>query len=295
MTRMSARMTGPMISVNSRNARTLTRSPITASTTINPRGTIQRGTIQRGSAATAASYGSATPGGIEHFGGEVAAQQVGHGLLGRVGHGGAHPAAQPQPGDLFLAHDAGDPLVVDPRSWVGAVVELGGDPRDALGPILAVDLPDPLGQCRIRARPQGPRGRGGQPRVERRARHVDDLAQPLHLEGVPVISDELEAVHQRVSPAKYLAAWRRMSRSVASRVFSDSSTCTRARSTASSACGEPGRAEAGRGAPAVTAGPLEVVPAVDALPRAATQSFRVLRVIPRSAAIPRNVAPGVDS
>jgi hypothetical protein len=36
------------------------------------------------------------------FGGEVAAQQVGHGLLGRVGHGGAHPAAQPQPGDLFL-------------------------------------------------------------------------------------------------------------------------------------------------------------------------------------------------
>ena len=83
--------------------------------------------------------------------------------------------------------------------------------------------------------------------------------------------------------------------STASRVFSDSSACTRARSTASSACGEPGRAEAGRGAPAVPAGSLEVVLAVDALPRVATQSFRVLRVIPRSAAIPRNVAPGVDS
>ena len=40
---------------------------------------------------------------------------------------------------------------------------------------------------------------------------------------------------------------------------------------------------------------LAVVLAVDALPRDVTQSFRVLRVIPRSAAIPRNVAPGVDS
>jgi hypothetical protein len=38
-----------------------------------------------------------------------------------------------------------------------------------------------------------------------------------------------------------------------------------------------------------------VVPTVDALPRVVTQSFRVLRVIPRSAAIPRYVAPGVDS
>ena len=50
-------------------------------------------------------------------------------------------------------------------------------------------------------------GRGGvQPGVERRAGDTQDCAEPLHLEGVQVVSDELEAVHQRVSPAKYLAA-----------------------------------------------------------------------------------------
>jgi hypothetical protein len=40
------------------------------------------------------------------------------------------------------------------------------------------------------------------------------------IEGVPVVGNELEAAHQFVSPAKYLAADRRMSRSVASLVFS---------------------------------------------------------------------------
>src|SRR6185437_10754876 len=68
---------------------------------------------------------------------------------------------------------------------------------------------------------------------------VQDRAEPpLHLEGVPLISDELEAGHQRVSPAKYLAAWRRMSRSAASSVFSDSRAATRARNAANSAAGE---------------------------------------------------------
>ena len=67
------------------------------------------------------------------FGGEVAAQQVGHGLLGRVGHGGAHAAPQPQPRDLGLAHDPGDPLVVHPRLGRGAIVEFGGDPRQRPG------------------------------------------------------------------------------------------------------------------------------------------------------------------
>ena len=58
---------------------------------------------------------------------------------------------------------------------------------------------------------------------------------PLHLEGVPVISDELEAAHQFVSPAKYLVAWRRMSRSVSSLTFSVSDAATRVRNEASSA------------------------------------------------------------
>jgi hypothetical protein len=35
---------------------------------------------------------------------------------------------------------------------------------------------------------------------------LHDLTEPLHLEGVSVVGDELEAAHQFVSPAKYLAA-----------------------------------------------------------------------------------------
>src|SRR5258708_12421780 len=42
------------------------------------------------------------------------------------------------------------------------------------------------------------------------------MTQPLHAEGAHVVGDELEAVHQRVSPAKYFAARRRMSRSCSS-------------------------------------------------------------------------------
>jgi len=91
-----------------------------------------------------------------------------------------------------------------------------------------------------------------------------------------------------------------------SNVFSDSSACTRARNSASSACGESGRGRACCDEPALAPEPAKLVPlvladvfadvpVVDALPRVATQSFRVLRVIPMSAAIPRNVAPGVDS
>src|SRR6476660_5476513 len=138
----------------------------------------------------------------------------------------------------------------------------------------------------------GPGRGGGQPGVERGPADVQDRAEPLHLEGVPVISDELEAVHQRVSPAKYLAAWRRMSRSVASRVFSDSRAATRARNTASSACGEPGR---GRAVPPPAAGAgAPVGPVVGSGSSAATQAVRVPQVIPRSVAMPRRLAPGVD-
>lgn len=43
---------------------------------------------------------------------------------------------------------------------------------------------------------------------------------PLDAVGVPVVGDELEAVHQFVSLAKYLAADRRMSRSSSSLVCS---------------------------------------------------------------------------
>ena len=57
------------------------------------------------------------------------------------------------------------------------------------------------------------------PGVERGTRDLKDLAQPLHPVGVLVVSDEPEATHQFVSPAKYLAARRRISRSVTSLVL----------------------------------------------------------------------------
>ena len=57
-------MTGPMIEVNSRNARTLTRSPVTASTTINPRGTSQRGSAAASRAVMPAMCHSGTTAGI---------------------------------------------------------------------------------------------------------------------------------------------------------------------------------------------------------------------------------------
>jgi len=43
-----------------------------------------------------------------------------------------------------LGHHPGDPFVVDPVSRWGAVVELGGDPRRAVGLVGLVNDPDPL-------------------------------------------------------------------------------------------------------------------------------------------------------
>jgi hypothetical protein len=65
-----------------------------------------------------------------------------------------------------------------------------------------------------------------------------------------VVGDELEATHQRVSPAKYLAAQQRFCRSVVSLACSTSSPATRARSQASSVWGDSGlrgRVGPGRG------------------------------------------------
>ena len=166
-------------------------------------------------------------------GGEVPLQQVGHLGLGRFGDGGADPAAQPQAGQVVLAHDAGDALVVHPILGRGAVVELGGDTRGAVRPVLLLNRLDSLGERGITRGPFRTRRRGLLPRVKRRAGDLDGLAQPLHLEGVSVVGDELEAAHQFVSPAKYFAADLRISRSVASFVVSASSSRTRASSRAS--------------------------------------------------------------
>jgi hypothetical protein len=50
--------------------------------------------------------------GVRGVGGEVAFDQVRHDLVGRLGDRGAHPPAQPDPGDAVRAHHPGDPLVV---------------------------------------------------------------------------------------------------------------------------------------------------------------------------------------
>src|SRR6185503_2335699 len=129
----------------------------------------------------------------------------------------------------------------------------------------------------------GPGVDGGQPGIERRTRDLNDRAEPLHLEGVPVVGDELEAAHQFVSPAKYLAAARRMSRSVFSFTDSASSSRTRARNRLASCSG-------------VSSGPggAAVWPRLRiATPTPLSQADREPCAIPRSAAIWATVAPSV--
>src|SRR3954470_15881582 len=107
--------------------------------------------------------------------------------------------------------------MVDPLISRCAVVELRGDPRWPVGAVVIVHGANTGGQ-RLVSGLTGSASTGcGQPCVERRSRDLDNRAQPLHLKGVGVVGDELEAAHQFISPAKYLAADRRMSRSVDSR------------------------------------------------------------------------------
>ena len=87
------------------------------------------------------------------------------------------------------------------------------------------------------------------------------LAQPLHAVACLVVGDELEAVHQRVSPAKYRAALRRMSRS-------SSSSRTRRRSSRVLLLNRPGRLPRPPRRPAGHAAPLIIGadPATQRLP-----------------------------
>ena len=96
--------------------------------------------------------------------------------------------------------------MVDPPPGRHAVVELRGDPRRPQRTILGVDRADTLRQVGVRRLAGGAGGLGIQPGIERGTGDLDDLAQPLHLEGVPVVGNELETAHQIVSPAKYFAA-----------------------------------------------------------------------------------------
>ena len=118
-----------------------------------------------------------------------------------------------------------------------------------------------------------------EPAVEQGAPDLDALAEPLHLEGVLVVGNELEAAHQVVSPAKYCAAARKISRLVASVRSAASSSTTWARNRTSSS-------------------PSSTCTAAPCRPRTATpaaliQTDNVASVIPRSPAILAVVAPSV--
>ena len=84
----------------------------------------------------------------------------------------------------------GDPLAVHPHRGRCAVVELGGDPRYPLAAVCLVDPADPVGQLRIRRHPGCACRGGAQPGVEGGSGDLHEFAQPLHLDGVPVVGDE---------------------------------------------------------------------------------------------------------
>src|SRR3954447_6710407 len=201
---------------------------------------------------------------------------------------------------LRLTRGPGGAAAVDPVTGWDAVVELGGRPRRPDGVVLGMDGPQPLGQLGVGCRASRPGRRSVLPRVDRRALDLDERTQPLHLEGVLVVGDELEAAHQFVSPAKYLAAWRRISRSVLSLVVSASSSLTRACSRTIACSGVSSRAlpvEGSGGCWGLSGLRVTLPPAAVFLPvpNRSSQWRSVPRSIPRSLAMPRTVAPGVDS
>lgn len=102
-----------------------------------------------------------------------------------------------------------------------------------------MDLADLPGQDPVLPLPGSPDLGAGEPRVVAGPVHVQDLAEPLHPEGVPVVVNELKAApYQFVSPAKYLAALRSMSSSAASLRSLASSSAIRERAVAEDWRGE---------------------------------------------------------
>ena len=164
--------------------------------------------------------------------GEVTVEQIGDLRLGLVGDRGADAALLDVAGDASGPHDTGDALVVHPLLGGGAVVELGGDPGRADGVVGLMNLADPRLELGVRRGPPLAGRCACLPGVVGRALDLDELAQSVHREGGGVVGDELEATHQRVSPAKYLAARWRISRSVVSLVVSARSAAFSASSRA---------------------------------------------------------------
>src|SRR6185312_6482760 len=173
-----------------------------------------------------------------------------------------------------------------PLGHGGTVVELSGDPRCTTSGVLVVHHPNPGLQLLVSGLFGRPGVGGVVPGVERRTGDLYDLAQPLHLEGVTVVGNELEAAHQFVSPAKYFAANRKISRSVDNRDLSARSSRFSARSRASSCSGV-----STPGAGSVAEARLRCLIAT---PAALHHAVRVASWMPSSAAIWVIVAPSVS-
>lgn len=110
--------------------------------------------------------------------------------------------------------------MTDPLVRRCSFVEVSGGPGCAVGaaPTLGgvLERPDERGQGRVCLGSPRPLGDVCPPGVLRGAGDPDELVQPLHAPGALVVPGKLEAVHQLVSPAKYLAPWCRISRWVVS-------------------------------------------------------------------------------
>ena len=141
---------------------------------------------------------------------EVTLDEIGELPPRGLGRSGPDPASQSDAGQAVNAHHARYALVVDPLARAAGSVEISGDPRGPVGPIPALrgvlERRDLRGQGSVVRGPLSATIGPVQPGVEGSSGGLQDLAHPLHLEGVSVVGDELEAGHQFVSPAKYLAA-----------------------------------------------------------------------------------------
>ena len=211
------------------------------------------------------------------------------------------PPAAPVAGDPVAAHHPGHPLVVDPLAVGHTVVELGGDPRRPVGVVLVVHHPDPLGQCLVSGlagraalqhrpttrrtttvRPPRPHT-ATSPRRRAGGRRRTGSGSPVRLPGeifrrrpqnVPLGGQlplgDLQLGHPRFEPGDPLA-----------------SGSPSAGTTALLADGF-----------LVCNGLVVSVPSAAVflpVPYPSSQCRSVPRTTPRSAAIPRTVAPGVDS
>src|SRR5690554_4137786 len=110
----------------------------------------------------------------------------------------------------MLTHHPGNSLVVHPFTSRHPIVEFGSDSRRTIRTITTLlrvlHSANMSRQLIVGRSPSSSPCSGVEPGIERGPRDVDNFTQPLHAPDVLMVFNELEAAHQFVSPAKYLAA-----------------------------------------------------------------------------------------